>query len=831
MKIIELELKGYKRLLLNNINYIKYSPVNTMQLILGSNGSGKSSLLKELSPLPAVPSDYAKDGYKIITIHFNNSIYILKSIFSSTGNKFNFIKDDEDLNQGGTSTVYRELVKKELNITQDTHDLLTGSKFFHNMSTAERREWFTKISDIDYVYAIKYYQRLREQLRDITGAIKLNQSRLLQESSKVMKDDEELKLKDDIANLYKLLSSVLEVKSSNYINKESIINELNIIDNNLTKLSNNLIVNSKTFINENNFTTINDIDDSIIDARSQISSITTNIDKLCKQIDSNQKMIDILNKTNLDSIKNIDNDIVNLNNQISSLYSLQKLFIEIIDAKNMYSSLMSVYDNLTEIAINIEPNIDKKINREAYINALNEQKNISIKIDSLNKEQASLINRKKELEHFKEHNKIECPKCNYTWHKGYSVKIYDETILKLDIIEKEIIYNIEKLNNINTSLENMKQYLELYKSYISLTKNWPILNNLWEYFLNTSIIFNEPRKIPSILETYKYEITNQIKIDQLKVKIKELENIKSLTSENQETDISKLIKITEDLDLELLDNNRRLQFIKLQLNKLINYKSIILNTNSSYNDIDNLISKRTIKYNELIASLRQDALNNIIQSIQLEITKQEQVISKIHIQKSLIHNLEEQLIELNDKLEILKIAEKELSPTQGLIAKGLTGFINNFILQMNNFIRQVWVYPLELLPVSINDDDAVDLDYKFSVNINDSDNVISDISKTSSAMREIINLAFRVITMYYLKLQNYPLYLDELGASFDKAHRESVSKLINNLMLTGNFSQIFIVSHYEEMYGSFKNTDINVLCSNNINIPDDSAFNKQLIIR
>lgn len=60
MIIEKLELKFYKRMLLRSINHITITPKSKIQIILGTNSSGKSSLLKELSPLPANPSDYLK---------------------------------------------------------------------------------------------------------------------------------------------------------------------------------------------------------------------------------------------------------------------------------------------------------------------------------------------------------------------------------------------------------------------------------------------------------------------------------------------------------------------------------------------------------------------------------------------------------------------------------------------------------------------------------------------------------------------------------------------------------------------------------------------------
>ena len=64
MKYTKLILSGYKRLAIKSIHYFEINPTSTVQLILGTNGSGKSSLISELSPLPGNGADFTKDGFK-----------------------------------------------------------------------------------------------------------------------------------------------------------------------------------------------------------------------------------------------------------------------------------------------------------------------------------------------------------------------------------------------------------------------------------------------------------------------------------------------------------------------------------------------------------------------------------------------------------------------------------------------------------------------------------------------------------------------------------------------------------------------------------------------
>jgi ABC-type Mn2+/Zn2+ transport system ATPase subunit len=149
---------------------------------------------------------------------------------------------------------------------------------------------------------------------------------------------------------------------------------------------------------------------------------------------------------------------------------------------------------------------------------------------------------------------------------------------------------------------------------------------------------------------------------------------------------------------------------------------------------------------------------------------------------------------------------------------------------MNALIRKIWSYPMRVLDCGVAGQAGAELDYKFPLMVNKDSNVVPDIKDASSGQQEIINLAFKVTAMMYLGLQESPLFLDEFGKTFDEAHRTQAMHVIKSLMDQKPFTQLFMVSHYESTYGAFTNSEICVLCPNNITTPVEAKYNQHVTI-
>lgn len=805
MKILRITLDGFKRFNFSLTGKIDLVIDSKLVLLLGPNGSGKSSLLKELSPLPANANDFNKGGYKYIEIEYNNSLYKLTNTFDIGSTKFSFIKDDVELNPGYTVTIYKELVYKFFNLDTTTFNLLNNDSSYIYLNTQERKNWITRISDNDLTYAISFYNKNKELLRDTQGSLKLSRTKLVQETDKLISKDEYEKLslliEDSIATIDKLLS----IKDNRYIDPIQLKNTIVNLEDKLTYHTSQLNTLITNYPNDSKYSTLDKIDNEVIDTQTSINTLINYINTIESQLKTNIANIDTLKRTKIDSKDNIINKLKELDKEIIDINTILNYSLHFNNPDEALSSYLTIYDNLQDIFINITANPDKLYTKDYYIGKLEIYNRLTNTINGLDNKLKMLSTKKIELDTRKKDSNVECPKCNYNWYLNYNELEYNAVLIQITDITKELDLSKTQHKTLEQELESVKLYLTYFNNYRTLVNTWPILKPVWDNINQDNILYTEPKSLLVRLDKIKEDIVNHIKLKKLTLSKVELNNILDLLNKDSQVSLDNLITIHDKLEKELYDSTSTLTNLKKQLEYIRSLKSILLNIDASRTALEALLSDYTSNMDKVLSIKRKHAIDEIIKTIKLFISDKESLLSKQTIQTSIVENISKSIEEQEELLIYYKAIEKTLSPTEGLIAKSLTGFINTFILQINNFIKKIWSYPLEL--ETIVPDENLDINYKFKVIVNESV-VIPDISRLSSAQKEIVDLAIRIVSMKYLNMMDYPLYLDEFAAKMDNAHRKAAFYTINNLLLNSNFSQIFLINHYEDQYGSLKNAQI-----------------------
>ena len=254
---------------------------------------------------------------------------------------------------------------------------------------------------------------------------------------------------------------------------------------------------------------------------------------------------------------------------------------------------------------------------------------------------------------------------------------------------------------------------------------------------------------------------------------------------------------------------------KVKLNELKEFKASATALQAANSAVQDKLGQTSAVYENYLKELYNEAVDDMRASVSSELALVDSLLLKNKMALSGIEMLESEIAKSSLDERLYEAVLAELSPTTGLIAEGMVGFINDFITAMNTLIKKVWSYPMEISAIKVQED-SVDLDYKFPFVVGDELIPKNDVDEGSSGMLEMFNLVFVITSLRCLKLLDMPLFLDEFGSKFDKLHRVNSSHAIKTIMEELPFTQLFMISHYQNNYGAFANSQTTVLCDKNL---------------
>lgn len=812
MRIVSIELNGFKRMNLNGIKRFKLTPTARVQLILGANGSGKSSLVSELTPLPADKANYTKDGSKIIVIESKGIIYTLTNDFSSSNHQHSLMRGDEELNDGGTITVQKELVNSIFGITQEKHDICTGVERFTQMSPARKREVLTDLCDSDFDYALRVFAKAREAQRDTSGALKLAKKRLVTETAKLVSkenveqvENEAKKIIHDIDLLYR--NRTQDIRTPNEIEYER-----QELEESITAFSNQ-ILNYK--YSGATFLLPQEIESDIESIRLEISATSAKIEVATKDYQELKKSHDVFLKTGNADANTLKTQIDELKTKQKDLLALRKLGLEFTDAyaaKAAYEAAEMVNVILTEIPENKDRTFSQKNLQEAR----DKVANIKLQITKFDTSLDQLRHRKSHFDNLINSGETECPKCNHRWVLGYNKKDHEDTIATIGILIDGREKALTELKETEQKVIDNEQYGIVITDFMRIVRATPALNPFWDYLREEEMVYNYPRQAYSKftqLETDLKFSCEAVDIQKEIDRLKDLHELAIKASDMTVAAVTEKLQAVESLLGQLTANLTRCQ------TRYQNSRTLLAKTKEFVENgrvLDVKVDRLKECSMEVLVSIRNDIINNALGELQIELAKRQNLLNDFRLQQGIVDDIQKSVKDLERQEQVYKLIVNELSPTDGLIAEGLLGFIRIFVKKMNLIIKKIWTYRLEVQDCSVGDGETAELDYKFPLLVGEENNVSPDVSKTSRGQQEVVDLAFRIVATSYYGLNDCPLFLDEFSSSFDTEHRSTAVFAVQQILEQLPFSQMFMVSHYNEQFGAFKNAQVCSLTRNGI---------------
>lgn len=820
MFLTHLKLKGYTRIAQNSIDCIEIDFSKPMQIVLGSNGSGKSSLLEQLSLLPPVTSaEFVKGGFKEARADVNGDIWIAISDYGERNGHY-LEKNGEVLNNWGTAQVQKLLLEEHLGLTQEIYDVQSNVKKFINMSPIERRDWVMKLSNIHIDPIMHKFMLAKNAQKDAKGYLKRTSDRLKIESRNLVSEQ----------TLETLNTQLKELKDEfNFYSQFS--EELSPIPNLDLETRSQELIDMMEWV----MGIYPEIPSSIIkqgvknpdQLRHLYTKKKTRLDVLQEQFNRGMNDLKEINKiaeakAKLEEV-GVDESIAKisqLETELNSYKEALQRFNYTLDtnphtAKNDF---LRIFTELKQHIFELPNNDGYRYNSQAMEEHKAKEHALANRIAQLNKD---IYQKEHDVKHIDDAEDLNCPQCSYIFKKGVRPGDKERLTKELANYQQQLIALKAEHSEITKFIQECAVFIEQIRSIYRTMSLTPSNEGLWVEVRKCEIFKNPSFEAIGLLDQHLVYLDLACgHFDVLELYSKEqdiykkaLEN-QGIVNEANTKDIAKIDELVFGLGNEIDELSVELKTIDYCSKSIERAEQHIEKIGKMFDEFNN---GYLIELDNNRANFIKDSKFNIMK----EINSVEQELEQARVKTLIYKDIENEYEKAKAEYEDYTVIVDNLSPNTGLIADIMNDSINIFVENLNNVINAVWTTDLVVKPC-INKKN--DLDWKFPVEVSNG-LTRPDISKTSTSQKDIINLGFQLM----VSKADAPLYLDELGSSMDEQHRINMMQVLSELIDTEQCSQLFLVSHFAALHEQFNNSEIMILNTQNIlNMP--RTFNKHVTI-
>jgi ABC-type Mn2+/Zn2+ transport system ATPase subunit len=842
MRFISLSLTEYEYVRDSDISHIEAKFSSDVQLVIGSNGSGKSSMMRMLSPYPATRTMFGKGGHKSQQIEKDGVVYTLESDFSKPSSPHLFYEGDnlENLNIGRTTDAQKDLIVEHLGITPFVDDLIMNRYTFPKWSATKRKEFVMANNPDQIGFVLTHLKQISSKIR----ACKNNLARL--QTRKILLEQDLLspEVTQELIDEKVAIDSELGLFQKNLMDIEvglrtiSHQSHMSIDISGLRKTVRNCRYKlaSLSHVSRDDYTRSQDRENLIGRIAGCDQKIQTIEEDIIRITDGLRDMeVRYLEIAPNDDLANIDLSISKLEDERNRLQVTQPPFeITHDELVTKYDEWNEVRDRLllfTDCEVTLL-NRNKRTHREQLLNNLSHRKSsIEMSLSDFRTRYESLSKRNSLSPSDIPDSpcaKDKCPLYNHFLGEYTTAEEQRQTlknkIARLEHKEKRIHL---LLNALTDYQKRSKPYYDEIRWLVSYAQSNPILHHILRQMDIMSALQHNSNSISRKLKDAYDHIDQWIRLKSVVSDLETAYTLKTRKLGSQNNDTINLVKGIENAKNSLYElrgviygvSNDRSVFRQqlTDINTFDNLKKTTLEIKGQYIKIANYLSDNHEK--DKLAFLKKS-----IESVRSErFLRLSDIERTLRAQESLQSRYTEEVV-----YEITRI-EKEMSDLEqmekALIAipkESTINFLNDIFEQANKIIESVWTIPLRIELLS----DTDQLNYEFTVS--GDNNSKREISDCSDGQNEIITLAINLALRINLGHLDLPIALDEAGRTMDDTHKEKLLYLLKQLLDDRIISQLFLVSHTAVIHEGFSDAETLVVREDNVFLPE--IYNKHVKI-
>lgn len=830
-------------------------------LLVGDTGSGKSTIMNALNPMPDDNSKFIPNVPACKELDIDNT-YFLKIYYGvkSNGNRdtpkvyFHKINGNDelvDLNPNLNVTSYKEVLYNELGLDAN---YLALSKLGQrcnsivSMTPGERKKFInsiiTELTDYNDIYKTlskrstifkSFINNTNNKISNIGDREYLTNSLIGIEErlNKAMNEKdlivEELAKYKSIIQMNDPDGSIQESYNTLYNSLIGLNNDKKTVANNIVQICNqyNFDLKDLTGLYTKTQQEISDCNIELKILENNNMTLLSNRDSKFTELQKHQMEISSLQSDY--NFQQLENEIQQLTTQCSSYEDIiKKNSIE--DKGYTIESLSSIINILSDIANsfrlireNYQFDIIQSIDNLSNIDYDKEISIIENRLSVISNEVTrynTLLEIVKVLD--KRPNECKVDSCPFIKNavEALAENPYDN-ITRLEQEKSELNLKLQSLYNDkvkNMNILRCKSDIDICNRMISSYKNQldsvKIIIDTKDYLTRGYMLENEFELINKYIEECNiltiYE-TCKFKLEKLSVQYQQIQSKKEMIQY-----IEKSIKVlTEDLngiDIKIADNSNNTTKLKQELNiksTLLQQIQSVLTYKQEYDKIENSINDINSKMFTLQSSMQiiqqhislieqtNLKLDNINKEIKPLIEDRDTIKHSLRLLEGYLAELEE----YNNKYTKVELIKKHCSPTKGIGLAFMALYLNSTLNIANTLMDIVFEGEYSLLPFNIDENE-------FKIPCIGGALPHDDVSSTSGGQESIISMILSFSILHQSATKFNIFQLDEVDAPLDTNNRRRFVQVINKMIDELGLEQVIMISHNREIPYNYVDTII-----------------------
>lgn len=814
---------GFRKLIIDFTNQ-----TNTVCVITGENGRGKTSLLSYMTPFATLGNIDIRDSIKliipkekgfkrIILVNEKADIFDIKHFYIPNKDTYtikSYIElNGTELNENGNVTSFKKLVADLLGIEMDYLKLIRMGDNITNLiksKPTDRKIFMGKILD-DVDIFLKQHKEITQKQREIKAIL----TRIIDELTKTGISDidearkELKKIEKEIGNVTKRYEEENEKKTRILYDIEKIAfpsdgkYQIKGLEKELINYEKILSsVDEKSKDSKSLIKKIHELENQIASIEASIEATTkmyeiafSDLDNLLSASQSIALEIEKeKDSLNLDSMQAY---LIELRKKVNESYRSAYDEIKIKCTKDEYEDFVVFLKN-TQLLLNTTYEFGKEPIKEVLKGMLKKQDIPNLITSSLvtleardRAEKMSILD--KLISKYSMEYSCEDKGCPYRNLHSELMSIKDATPVN-EVTKDEEFYQMMKLayENLSHIFDSFKDYKKIIEKLPDEIQNMFVIDTMFKNIQDGLMVYDE--KVINKYLSFFTEVDNYRKMEEelhyQEEEVKKLENISKLSylenqlKENKEKSDEMKNRVI-DLKDELDSKKYSLDSIKEELNALSELKEAVEmydSTKTSYNELLEKDSENTKKIKELhLAELHVDELKNWKdQLINEKYRKESNIVRFTQLTEDYDSNKE-----IYDDYTQLEYA---LSNRTGIPLCYIDVYLRDTREIANELLDIVYDGEIYLEKFELKEDD-----FRFPYVKNGL--LIDDVSSSSQGEQSFFNMAISS-ALRVQRLSDYNIALfDEVDGAFDDSNRQKFIPVLERQLELGKIKQAFLITH------------------------------------